>query len=96
MGPLSALNALFLTTNHDKTSYIAYDDGDNSLIRMLKDKAKWRKNPTIKRSENLEKKICCLGFFKKSNAGAILCTENCPSVHFLEESRTPKFAFEIY
>ena len=24
------------------------------------------------------KKICCSGFFKKTNAGAILCTENCP------------------
>ena len=35
------------------------------------------------------KKICCPGFFQKTNAGAILCTENYPRVHFLEESRTP-------
>ena len=28
------------------------------------------------------KKICCSGFFKKTNAGEILCTENCPQRSF--------------
>ena len=38
-----------------------------------------------------KKKSCCPGFFQKPNAGAILCSENCPSVRFLEESRTSLF-----
>ena len=36
-----------------------------------------------------------LEFFQKTNVGAILCTENCPNVRFLEESRRPKSPFEI-
>ena len=35
------------------------------------------------------KKIYCPGFFHKMNPGAILCTEKCPSIRFLEESMTP-------
>ena len=31
-----------------------------------------------------------LEFFQKMNVEAILCTENCPNVRFLEESRRPK------
>ena len=40
---------------------------------------------------NLESKLWRPGFFQKRNAGIILCTENYPSVRFLEESRTPFF-----
>ena len=40
------------------------------------------------KGQKISKKIYFPGFFQKTNAGAILCTENCPSVRFLEESRT--------
>ena len=46
-------------------------------------------------SVNLKKNVLS-SIFQKTNAGAILCTERCPSIRFLEEFRTPKFAFEIY
>ena len=43
----------------------------------------------IAKGQKISKKICCPGFFQKTNAGAILCIENCPSVRFLDESRMP-------
>ena len=42
------------------------------------------------------KKNCCHRFSKKTNAGAFLCTEKCPSIRFFGESRTTNFFFEIY
>ena len=38
-----------------------------------------------------QKKICCPRFSKKTNAGAFLCTEKCPIVHFFGESRITYF-----
>ena len=55
----------------------------------------WDRRELFK-GQKISKKIFCPIFFQKTNTGAILCTENCPSVRFLEESRTPYFAFEIY
>ena len=42
------------------------------------------------------KKFWCPGFSKKMNAGAFLCTGNCPSVRFFLENLGHQFFFEIY
>ena len=42
------------------------------------------------------KKNCCPKFSKKMNAGAFLCTGNCPSVRFFLENLGHQFFFEIY
>ena len=41
----------------------------------------------IDKGQKITKKKYCPGYFQITNAGAISCTKNCPSVHFLEESR---------
>ena len=55
-----------------------------------------RENINAVKVRKSRKKICCPGFFQKTNAWVFLCTKNCPSLRVLEKSRTTYLFFEIF